>query len=83
MATRVPITYPAPTEMADLLAEVVAGVAGGSKAAWRRRVGKVEQLPTWRHVTHNWRVVPTGTAEQRDVIERAVAVVRAEHPYVA
>ena len=82
MAARAPITFPASSELADLLAEIVAGVAGGSKVACRKRVGDVERLPAWRHVTHNWRVTPTGTAEQREVIERAAQIVRAEHSYV-
>ena len=82
MATRAPLTFPAPAGMADLLAEVVSGVAGGSKAAWRKRIGPVERLPTWRHVTPNWRVAPTGSVQQRSMIEHAVEIVRAEHPYV-
>ena len=83
MASPAPISFPAPAEMATLLAEVVSGVAGGTNADWRKRIGVVERLPTWKHVTHNWRVQPSGTAEQKDVIERAMQVVRAAHPYVA
>jgi hypothetical protein len=33
-------------------------------------------------VRFNWQVSPGGSAEQREVIEKAVEVVRAEHPYV-
>ena len=83
MASPARISFPAPSEMAALLAEVVAGVAGGSKPEWRKKIGVVERLPTWNHVTHNWRVQPSGTDEQKDVIERAMQVVRAAHPYVA
>ena len=82
MASPAPLKFPAPSDMAALLAEVVSGVAGGTKAAWLKRIGEVEQVPTWRHVTHNWHVSPTGSADQREVIERAIQVVRAEHPYV-
>lgn len=83
MATNPAVTFLSADQQRDLLATVIQGVAGGSKAGWRKAVGPVERLPTWRYVTHNWRVSPTGTAEQQDVIARAVDVVRAEHPYIA
>jgi hypothetical protein len=65
-----------------MLAAVIAGVAGGSQARWRNLLGPIERLPTWKHVTHNWRVSPAGTAAERRIIEQAVQVVRAEHPYI-
>lgn len=81
MATRpAPMT---PAEIGDLLATVIAGVAGGTKARWRKAIGPIEKLPTWKHVRFNWRVSPHVKPEERDVIQRAVEVVRAEHPYIA
>jgi hypothetical protein len=69
-------------DVRGLLAHVLAGVAGGTEAKWRRLIGPVEKLPTWRHVRFNWQVMPTGTAVEREVIGKAVDIVRAEHPYI-
>lgn len=67
---------------ADLLVTVIQGVAGGTKSEWRKVVGEIERHPAHRFVRFNWSVTPTGTAKQRDVIERAVEIVRAAHPYI-
>ncbi|MFS0771211.1 hypothetical protein [Sphingomonas sp. 1P08PE] len=77
------MAIPRPDEIADLPAEVIAVVAGGRKMTWRRRIGAVERLPTWKHVKHNWCVTPIGTVEEKDLVERAVEIVRSEHPYIA
>ena len=82
MATRAPPAFLSAEEIADLVVTCIQGVAGRTKRDWRKAVGAFERVPTWRHVTHNWRATPTGTAAERDVVERAVAVVRAEHPYI-
>ena len=71
-----------PDELADLLATVITGVAGGSKPRWRKAIGPITQLPTWRIVRSNWRVEPRGSDEDCALVEQAVAVVRAEHPYI-
>jgi hypothetical protein len=68
-------------EMRDMLAHIIAGVAGGAEETWRERVS-VEKVPIWKFVRHNWLAHPRGTAKQRGVIEKAVEIVRAEHPYV-
>ena len=78
-------TAPAPTtcdEIHDLLAHVIAGVAGGTEADWRKLI-VIERVPTWRFVRHNWLVEPRGTAAERAVIEKAVEIVRGEHPYMS
>ena len=82
MATAAAITFLSSGELADLLATVIQGVAGGTKAGWRKAIGPVERLPTWQYVRFNWRVNPTGSPAQRETIKRAVEVVRAEHPYI-
>lgn len=69
-------------QVGDLVAHVLAGAAGGTEAKWRKLIGSVDRVPTWRYVRFNWVVEPNGSAEQRDLIARAVDVVRAEHPYV-
>ncbi len=68
--------------MRAFLAHLLAGAAGGTEARWRQLIGTVEQMPIWQFVAYNWRVSPKGTAKQREAIERAVEVVRAEHPYI-
>lgn len=82
MATRLAINFMSADELRELLVEVIQGVAGGGKAGWRKLID-VERMVTWRTITHNWRVEPRGTARQRDIIARAVDVVRAEHRYIA
>jgi len=73
---------PTPTELQQLLAQVIAGVAGGSEKIWRTKIGPVAQLPIVLHPRSNWSVSPMcGTADHR-IIDQAVEVVRAEHPYV-
>lgn len=78
MATLAPLSV---DELRDLLAHVIAGVAGGDEAGWRERIA-IERVPTWRFVRFNWLVEPSDTAVQRAVIAKAVEVVRGEHPYV-
>ena len=82
MATRALPKIMSADEVGDLLAHVIHGVAGGTEAGWRKVIGPVERMPTWVMVSHNWRVEPKGTAAQRRTVEQAVAIVRAEHPYV-
>jgi hypothetical protein len=77
MATLAPSTT---DELRDLLAHVIAGAAGGTEAAWRKRIA-IERVPTWRHVRYNWLAEATGTVEQRAVIAKAVEIVRSERPY--
>ena len=80
MATKV--HFLSADELAQLLASVIAGVAGGTAGRWRKLIGPVEQLPTWCNVRCNWRIEPRGTEAQREVIEQAAAVVKVGHPYV-
>jgi hypothetical protein len=80
MATKV--HFHTPDELVDLLAAVIAGAAGGSKARWRRAIGPVTQLPTWCNVHCNWGIQPRGDDQDRAVVEQAAAIVRAEHPYI-
>ena len=81
MATRAHV--PSLGELSDVLATILAGAAGGSKATWVKRVGPVEKLPIATNARCNWRVRPRAKPDELDVIDRAVEIVRAEHPYVA
>lgn len=73
---------PTALELRDLIAQLLAGVAGGTEAQWRKLIGDVEALPIVFHPRSNWRIEHTGNAGEREAIEKAVAVVREAHPYV-
>lgn len=73
---------PTGAELRDLIAHLLAGVAGGSEAKWHDLIGEVEALPIVFHPRSNWRVAPAGEAGAREAIHKAVAVVREAHPYV-
>ncbi|MDB5575593.1 MAG: hypothetical protein JWR80_769 [Bradyrhizobium sp.] len=74
---------PTPNELADILAIMLAGAAGGTKAKWRKIIGTVEKLPTWANVRSNWRVYPKASPADLATIGKAVEIARAAHPYVA
>ena len=69
----------------NLVAQLIRGRKASAALAdlqfSRKRIA-VERVPTWRFVRFNWTVEPSGTADQRAVIEKAVGIVRTEHPYV-
>ncbi len=67
-------------DIADVLATVI---AGGDKASWLKLIGPIERLPTWKYLRFNWRINPSGSEAQREVICRALEVVRSAHPYIA
>jgi hypothetical protein len=73
---------PTRAQIRDLLAHLLAGVVGETEAAWRERIGEIEELPILKNLQCNWRAAPKGSAEQLDAIARAIEVVRGEHPYV-
>lgn len=64
-----------------LLADLLAGAAGGDRQRWFDAVGEIEELPIVSNPRCNWRVNPRGTAREIDAIHRAVEIVKAEHPY--
>jgi alpha-D-ribose 1-methylphosphonate 5-triphosphate synthase subunit PhnH len=76
------VHFPTADELAQTMATVIAGVAGGTTGKWRRVIGPVEQLPTWCNIHCNWRVTARGSDAERAVVEQAVAIVRAAHPYI-
>lgn len=72
-----------PSQMRDLLATLLEGAAGKSADHWRKAIGEIEELrPIHSYVRGNWRVQPRGTKKDLDAIQKAVDVVRQEHPYV-
>lgn len=55
-----------PDELQGLLAQVIAGVAGGTERVWRGKVGPVAKLPIALHPRSNWAVSPLcGTDDHR------------------
>jgi len=72
-----------PDQMRDLLSTLLEGAAGGTHDEWRHAVGPVEKLTTHLNMHCNWTVHPEGNRKQITAIERAVDIVRIEHPYVA
>lgn len=73
---------PTPDGLRALLAHLLAGATGGPEARWRDLVGAVEALPIVFHPRSNWRIEPTGTAEELEAIGKAAQLVRNAHPYV-
>lgn len=71
------------SDIRDMLAEMLAGAVGGSKAHWLELIGTVESLPLIGNVKSNWRIAPIATGEDLRAIVAAAELVRAEHPYVA
>jgi hypothetical protein len=64
-----------------MLATILAGVVGGDKEVWAIAIGAVQVYPMTFRVRGNWQVSPTGSADQIEAINEAVAIVAAEHPY--
>lgn len=73
---------PSPEGLRDLLAHLLAGAVGGSEVKWRGLIGEVEALPIVFHPRSNWRIESSGTASEREAIEKAADLVREAHPYV-
>lgn len=72
-----------PDQLSDLIAELLAGVAGQSREHWRDAIGSVEKHPLWSHTRSNWTVRPRARKCDREAIAHAVKIVREAHPYVA
>jgi len=72
-----------PEEMRELLASLLEGAAGNRREHWAAAIGDFEQLPTHFNVRSNWQVHPRGSKRDIDAIQKAVDLVRQEHPYVA
>ena len=72
-----------PDQLRDLHATMLEGAAGGAREHWLDVIGPVEKLPTHLNLHCNWAVHPKGKKAELAAIERAVELVRAEHPYVA
>ncbi len=70
-------------DLRHLLVTLLAGAAGGTKAAWDARLGELVRVDLARSPQSNWTLTKArGSVGYREEIDHAVAVVRTEHPYV-
>ena len=72
----------ATTEIANLLADLLTGAAGGTRERWLELIGPVKTLPIATNIHCNWSVSPIATGEELVAIGKAVEVVRGVEPYV-
>ena len=77
------MSVPGPTELRATLIELVAGATQTDDAKWERLIDEVETLPIVFHPRCNWRVEVSGRAADREVIEKAIELLRDASPYVS
>lgn len=75
---------PSPDALRQLLVTMLAGAVGETKAHWDTRLSNVLPLDLSRNPGANWTVkaVRGASVTERDALERAVELAKAEHPYV-
>lgn len=69
-------------DILELLAHLLANVAGGTEDRWKKLIGPVTALPIVFHPRSNWKIAPKAKPAELAAIEKAVEVVRGAHPYV-
>ena len=74
---------PTPTELAEILVDTLAAGAGGDAVRWREVLGAVRKLALTTGARSNWSVEPRGSDDEMVAVQRAVKIIRAEHPYVS
>jgi hypothetical protein len=75
-----------PTEnhLRQILATILAGATSRTETYWNGKIGTIRPVPPTTDPRSNWRLTDsTGTAADTQAIEKAVALVQAEHPYVS
>lgn len=65
------------------MATMLAGVTQGGEEMWWTLIGEVERLPIVMDTLCDWKVSPAGTPQEMSTIAHTVALVQAEHPYLA
>lgn len=73
---------PTAAEIRSIIAKILTIAFDGSEQHWLNLLGNVAALSRSSNPYGNWIARPRGTAEERDLINRAVAVVREVYPYV-
>ena len=74
---------PTAAEVRSIIAKILTIAFDGSEQHWLNLLGVVAALTRPPNSHSNWIVRPRGTAEERDLINRAAAVVKEVFPYVA
>jgi hypothetical protein len=69
-------------ELQRILVDLLVGAAGGTAERWAAALGLIEQRPAIENIHSNWRVSPSGSAEERRAMRHAVELVREQHPYI-
>ena len=70
------------SELHHLLTSTLVRMRGGDRVRWRKAVGQIKVYPLSTHPHCNWDVRPAGSAAEIVAVERAVDIVRGEHPYI-
>ncbi|TXC67949.1 hypothetical protein FSB78_18335 [Sphingomonas ginsenosidivorax] len=76
------MSTPTPTELRATLVTLIAGATETRTSRWDKLIGEVEILPIVFNPRSNWRVAVRGEGDDRDAIEKAVELLRGQHPYV-
>jgi hypothetical protein len=74
---------PTEKELRQILATILAGVTGEAETVWAAKLGTLHPVPPTTDPRSNWKLTDSsGTVADKQAIEKAVALVRGEHPYV-
>ncbi|WP_260600085.1 hypothetical protein [Sphingomonas endolithica] len=76
------MTAPTPDDLHDTLVKILVSAATAEETRWREAVGEVEKLSRAFNIKSNRAIHPAGVAGELAMMEQAVEIVRAEHPYV-
>lgn len=72
---------PTAAEIQSMLIELIAGATETDPERWRDIVGEVETQPIAFAVSGNWKVHPKGKKADREIVEKAAALLREQHRY--
>jgi hypothetical protein len=74
---------PTEKELRQLLATVLTSATGKAETVWVTKLGTVRPVPPTTDPRSKWKLTGSvASAGDIKAIEKAVAVIRAEHPYV-
>jgi hypothetical protein len=69
-------------DVRELLVRTIVRKHGGQLMRWRTVIGEIRVYPLSTHPHCNWRVDPSGTVREVEVVERIIDAVSAQHPLV-
>ena len=72
---------PTATEIRSIIVKILTIAFGGREQRWASLLGNVAAVSQSPNPYSNWIVQPRGTPEERELINRAAAVVREVYPY--